>query len=78
MSGVRNKAIDLVDLLFEQMENLAEAGPDELDDAIRRADAMSGVAQQVNATYANSIKAAQMRERTGHSVSLLRGAGDEV
>lgn len=78
MAGTRNKAVDLVNLLFEQMEDLAEAGPEELDDALRRADGMSKVAQQINATYANSIKAAQMREETGRSVPLLRGSGDEV
>lgn len=76
--GVHNRAIDMINLLFEQMENLNDAGPEELDDEIKRANAIAKVAQQVNNTYAQAIKAKQVTDEDGGRVALLDGGGNAV
>jgi Rod binding domain-containing protein len=69
----KNRSIDLVNMLFEQMENLRDAAPEEIDAELKRARAMSDVAQQINGTYANSIRAAQVRGEYDVATPLLRG-----
>ena len=69
----KNRSIDLVNMLFEQMENLRDAAPEEIDAELKRARAMSDVAQQINGTYANSIRAAQVRGEYDVAPPLLRG-----
>ena len=72
----KNKSSDLVNLLFEQMENLRDAGPEEIDAELKRAKAMSAVAQQINETYANSIRAAMVKGEYDVATPLLKG-GDQ-
>lgn len=74
----RNKASDMLNLLFAQMERLDEASHDELEDEIKRAKALSNVATQVNNTYAQAIKARQVQGEYGGKVNLLGGSDDEV
>lgn len=63
---MRNTLGDMHNLLMEQMERLAQAEDgDELAQAIKRADAMTGVAQQVTSNAANILKAAHMKARMG-------------
>lgn len=69
----QNRSIDLVNMLFEQMENLRDAAPENIDAELKRARAMSDVAQQINGTYANSIKAAKVRGEYDIATPLLRG-----
>ncbi len=74
---MKNTLGDVHNLLMEQMERLAVADDgDELAQAIKRADAMTSVAQQVTANAANIIKAAHMKARLGDAGKMPAMLGD--
>ncbi len=77
MNEMKNTLGDVHNLLMEQMERLAVADDgDELAQAIKRADAMTSVAQQVTANAANIIKAAHMKARLGDAGKMPAMLGD--
>nr|DAW28254.1 MAG TPA: hypothetical protein [Caudoviricetes sp.] len=74
----RNTLGDMHNLLMEQMERLAQASDDEIKAEIARAEAMTGVAEQVTANAANMLKAIHLRGRMsdGAAVPAMLGAGE--
>lgn len=76
---VRNTLGDVHNLLMEQMERISQADGEELKDELKRADALTGLAQQVNANATNVIKAANMKARLGGSLEMpaMLGGGGE-
>lgn len=77
--AVKNTLGDVHNLLMEQMERVSQANEDELESELKRGEAMTGLAQQVNANAANVIKAANMRARLGDASALppMLGGGGE-
>lgn len=74
--AVKNTLGDVHNLLMEQMERISQADDSELDDEIKRADALTGLATQVNANATNVIKAAQLKARMGGEVSFPHMLGE--
>lgn len=76
---IKNTLGDVHNLLMEQMERISQAGEDELEDELKRADALTGLAQQVNANATNVIKAANMKARLGGGLEMpaMLGGGVE-
>lgn len=73
---MRNKQIDLDNHLFAELERLGDESlsGDELKKEIGRAKAMCGIAAQINASRANSIKAMMaMDSATDPRASLPEG-----
>lgn len=62
---MRNKQTDLDNILFAELERLDDEGlsGDALRDEISRAKAIGNVAAQINASRANSLRAAQFMDQ---------------
>lgn len=63
--AVKNRQIDLDNHLFAELERLGDESltDEQLDNEIRRAKAISSVAQQINTSRANSLKATEYLDR---------------
>lgn len=70
-----NKQIDLDNHLFAQLERLDDdsLGPDALKAEIARSKAIAGIAAQINASRANSLRAAQILSDEGPRAKLPEG-----
>lgn len=62
---MRNKQTDLDNILFAELERLDDESlsAEELEQEIKRAKAIGGVAAQINASRANSLRAAQFMDQ---------------
>lgn len=72
----QNKQIDLDNHLFAELERLddEELSPEQIEMEVRRARAMATVAAQINASRANSLRAAQfMDQAAGANPQLPEG-----
>lgn len=62
----RNKTVDLRNHLFAALEEISDAATSEdLDTAIKRAKAVSGVAREINASAKNEIQYLNLLSRHG-------------
>lgn len=63
--AVKNRQIDLDNHLFAELERLGDESltDEQLENEIKRAKAISAVAQQINASRANSLKATEYLDR---------------
>lgn len=70
---MRNKQTDLDNILFAELERLDDEGlsGDALRDEISRAKAIGNVAAQINASRANSLRAAQFMDQACDAHPML-------
>ena len=63
--AIKNRQIDLDNHLFAELEQLDDESltDEQLEKEIRRAKAISNVAQQINTSRANSLKATEYLDR---------------
>lgn len=63
--AVKNRQIDLDNHLFAELERLGDESltDEQLENEIRRAKAISAVAQQINTSRANSLKATEFLDK---------------
>ncbi|WP_317298756.1 hypothetical protein [Collinsella tanakaei] len=63
--AIKNRQIDLDNHLFAELERLDDESltDEQLEKEIRRAKAISNVAQQINTSRANSLKATEYLDR---------------
>ena len=63
--AVKNRQIDLDNHLFAELERLGDESltEEQLENEIKRAKAISAVAQQINTSRANSLKATEYLDR---------------
>lgn len=63
--AVKNRQIDLDNHLFAELERLGDESltDEQLENEIKRAKAISNVAQQINTSRANSLKATEYLDR---------------
>lgn len=76
MSEGRTDTQGLLDMLFEQMGRLEQADAEHVATEVERSRSMAGLAKEVNATYANVIKVAQLKGSTGVRVPEIEGGSD--
>lgn len=71
--AVKNRQIDLDNHLFAELERLGDESltDEQLEKEIRRAKAISNVAQQINTSRANSLKATEYLDRATVNHSKL-------
>ena len=68
--AVKNTLGDVHNLLMEQLERVSQASDEELEGEIKRSEAMTDLAQQMNANASNVIKAASLKARMGGAEPL--------
>lgn len=63
--AIKNRQIDLDNHLFAELERLGDESltDEQLENEIKRAKAISSVAQQINTSRANSLKATEYLDR---------------
>ena len=71
--AIKNRQIDLDNHLFAELERLDDESltDEQLEKEIRRAKAISNVAQQINTSRANSLKATEYLDRATVNLSLI-------
>lgn len=71
--AVKNRQIDLDNHLFAELERLGDESltDEQLENEIKRAKAISAVAQQINTSRANSLKATEYLDRANTAYPKL-------
>ena len=72
----RNSLGDMHNLLMEQMEKLAEADEEAIENEIKRSQAMTGVAAQVTKNAAMIVRMAQLKSATGEDAHKMLTEGE--
>ena len=73
----RNTLGDMHNLLMEQMERLAQADSDDLDNEVKRTSSMADMAAAIASNTSNIIRLAKLRDEVSNNATAMLAGGTD-